>query len=401
MVVGAGQAGLAISRELARLDLEHVVLERGRVGDSWRSRWESFCLVTPNWTMQLPDQPYDGEDPDGFDSRDEIVSFLERYAARFDVPVREGVDVHSLRSRKSGGFVLETSDGTIESRRVVLATGAFQRQAGLPAGSRLPADLFQTDAGSYRSPSELPLGPVLIVGSGQTGCQIAEELAEAGRDVYLSCGRAPWLPRRIAGRDFVWWLYESGFLDATVESLPDPSARLWANVLAAGRRGGHDLHLRTLHEQGVVLLGHLVGVDGRRASFETDLLESLAWGDQKYMLLADLFDTSAAEAGIPTPGLPEPEPLEWTPRETLDLTGFAGVVFAGGFRPDYASWVHIPGAFDDLGFPIHQEGASPVADGLHFIGVHFLRKRKSSSFLGVCEDAPIVARRIAAAAEAA
>jgi len=283
------------------------------------------------------------------------------------------------------------------ARAVVLASGAFQRPTRLLSGSTLPTDLLPLDAGDYRSPTELPAGPVLVVGSGQSGCQIAEELVEAGRDVYLSCGRAPWLPRRIGDQDFVWWLYESGFLDATIDSLPEPRARLWANVLATGRQGGHDLHLRTLHEKGVVLLGHLAGVDGRRARFKPDLSESLAWGDQRYFQLIELFNTFAAESGIRKPELPEPAPLECDTSEALDLKGFAAIVFGGGFRPDYESWVRIPGAFDALGFPIHEDGASPVADGLYFIGVHFLRKRKSSSFTGVCEDAPIVARKIAEA----
>jgi putative flavoprotein involved in K+ transport len=397
VVLGAGQAGLAISRELARRDLEHVVLERGRVGESWRGRWESFCLVTPNWTMQLPDQPYVGENPDAFDARDEIVGFLERYATRFEVPVQEGVDVRSIHRREPAGFLLETSAGPLVTRGVVLATGAFQRPTRLLSSSTLPIHLLSLDAGDYRSPTELPVGPVLVVGSGQSGCQIAEELAEAGRDVFLSCGRAPWLPRRIGDHDFVWWLYESGFLDATVNALPEAGARLWANVLATGRNGGHDLHLRTLHEHGVVLLGHLAGVDGRRALFKPDLFESLAWGDQRYFQLLELFNTFAAKRGIPRPEVPEPAPLECDTPESLDLKGFAAIVFAGGFRPDYESWVCIPGAFDELGFPIHQDGASPVADGLYFIGVHFLRKRKSSSFTGVCEDAPIVASKIAEA----
>jgi putative flavoprotein involved in K+ transport len=395
VVVGAGQAGLAMSRELARRDLEHVVLERGRIGETWRGSRESFCLVTPNWTMQLPDQPYDGENPDAFDARDEIVGFLERYAARFEVPVHEGAEVRSLRPHEHGGFLLDTSVGPLLARGVVLATGAFQRPTKLLSGSTLPGGLLQVDAEDYRSPTMLPAGPVLVVGSGQSGCQIAEELAEAGRDVYLSCGRAPWLPRRIGDQDFVWWLYESGFLDATVDSLPEPGARLWANILATGRDGGHDLHLRTLHEMGVVLLGHLVGVEGHRARFRPDLSESLAWSDQRYFQLLELFSTFAVASGMPKPEVPEPAPIEGDARETLNLKGFAAIVLAGGFRPDYESWVDIPGAFDQLGFPIHAEGASPVADGLYFIGVHFLRKRKSSSFTGVAEDAAIVARRIA------
>ena len=235
---------------------------------------------------------------------------------------------------------------------------------------------------------------MLVVGSGQSGCQIAEELARAGRVVYLSCGRAPWLPRRVGDHDFVWWLYETGFVEATVGSLPEPGARLWGNVLASGKDGGHDLHLRTLQGDGVVLLGHLVGVDGRRARFKSDLSESLTWGDQRYLQLRELFVTFAAERGIPKPELPDPARFECDARDVLDLKGFAAIVFAGGFRPDYGSWVRIPGAFDELGFPIHEDGASTVASGLYFIGVHFLRKRKSSSFTGVCEDAPIVARAI-------
>ncbi len=394
VVIGAGQAGLAMSRELARCDLDHVVLERGRVGESWRGLWESFCLVTPNWTMQLPDQPYDGEDPHAFDARDEIVGFLERFAARFDVPVREDTEVRSLHRLEQGGFLLETSVGPLEARGVVLASGAFQRQTRLQSGSTLPAELLSLNARDYQSPTALPDGPVLVVGSGQSGCQIAEELAQAGREVYLSCGRAPWLPRKVGDHDFVWWLYETGFVEATVDSLPEPGARLWGNVLASGKDGGHDLHLRTLQRDGVVLLGRLVGVDGRRARFKSDLSESLAWGDQRYFQLRELFDTFAAERGIPKPELPDPAPFECDARDTLDLKSFAAILFAGGFRPDYESWVRIQGAFDELGFPIHEDGASPVADGLYFIGVHFLRKRKSSSFTGVCEDAPIVAGKI-------
>jgi putative flavoprotein involved in K+ transport len=345
--------------------------------------------------MQLPDQPYDGENPEAFDARDEIVGFLERYAARFEVPVQEGVAVRSLRPSVGGGFVLETSLGPLEARAVVLATGAYQRPLRPRGSSALPPDLLQLDVAGYESPEALPAGPVLIVGSGQSGCQIAEELAEAGRDVYLSCGRAPWLPRRIGDHDLFWWLKESGYLDAGVETLPEPRARLWANVLASGRHGGHDLHLRTLHELGVVLLGHFAGADGQRASFTADLSESLAWGDERYAQLMELFARFATETGIPRPEDPDPAPFDCDARESLDLKGFGAVVFAGGFRPDYESWVHIPGGFDDLGFPIHEGGASLAAEGLYFVGVHFLRKRKSSLFVGVGEDAAIIADKIA------
>jgi putative flavoprotein involved in K+ transport len=395
VIVGAGQAGLATSRELAERGVDHVVLERGTVGQSWRGRWESFCLVTPNWSMQLPGRPYDGDDPDAFDHRDEIVGFLERYAAENDSPVRDGVDVARLALAGGGGFRLTTSDGDLEAKRVVLSTGAYQRPHRPAPAASLPSGLLTLDVEDYVEPEALPAGPVLVVGSGQSGCQIAEEFHESGREVFLSCGRAPWAPRRIGDRDLVWWLEESGFFSAPAASLPDPSARLFANVLASGHGGGHDLHLRTLSALGVNLLGHFAGAEGHRAQFLADLGRSVEWGDARFGQLRELFTTFAAKEGLPPPDMPDPAPLATDAPEHVDLNGFGGVVFAGGFRPDYASWVDVPGGFDELGFPVHDDGASTVAPGLHFVGVHFLRTRKSSLFLGVGDDAAVVADAIA------
>jgi putative flavoprotein involved in K+ transport len=394
VVVGAGPAGLAMSYELSRLGVDHVVLEKARVGQTWRGRWDSFCLVTPNWTVQLPGHPYDGDDPDGFMARDEIVAYLERYAAAVEAPVHEGVDVTALRAG-AGGLTLATSEGEIDAHTVVLATGAYQRPHRPAAAGTLPADLLQIDVEDYRSPAELPDGPVLVVGSGQSGCQIAEELHRAGREVFVACGRAPWGPRRIGDRDLVWWALHSGYLDATVSSLPDPRARLVANVLATGHGGGHDLHLRTLQAMRVMLLGHFLGAQGRRARFAPDLAETVAWGDERHAQLMGLVRKVVAERGLAPVDLPPPEPFQADAPEELDLTGFGAVIFAAGFRPDHASWVHCPGAFDELGFPIHEDGACVAADGLHFVGVHFLRKRKSSIFLGIGEDAAVVAGRVA------
>jgi putative flavoprotein involved in K+ transport len=234
-----------------------------------------------------------------------------------------------------------------------------------------------------------------VVGSGQSGCQIAEELHHAGRDVYVACGRAGWAPRRIGDRDLVWWARETGFLDQAVGSLPEPRARLFANVVATGQGGGHDLHLRTLRAMGVTLLGHFVGAEGRRARFAPDLAEIVAWGDERHVQLMDLVRRTIAERGMAPIDIPPPEPFDGDAPEELDLTGFGAVVFACGFRPDHAAWVHCAGAFDELGYPIHEDGASATTEGLHFIGVHFLRKRKSSIFLGIGEDAAIVAGRVA------
>jgi putative flavoprotein involved in K+ transport len=395
VVVGAGPAGLAVSCELSRAGVEHLVLEKGRVGQTWRGRWDSFCLVTPNWTLQLPDFPYDGDDPDGFMLRDEVVDYLERYAAAIDAPLHEGVEVTAVRPRPEGGLSLETSEGALDASTVVLATGAYRRPHRPPAAAALPADLLQIDVEDYRSPAALPDGAVLIVGSGQSGCQIAEELHGAGRDVFVACGRAAWGPRRIGDRDLVWWALETGFLDQAVESLPDPRARLFANVVATGQGGGHDLHLRTLRAMGVTLLGHLIGAEGPRARFAPDLAQTVAWGDERHVQLMELVRKVVAERGLPAIEIPAPEPMDCRAPEELDLTGFGAVIFAAGFRPDHASWVHCPGAFDELGFPIHEGGASATADGLHFVGVHFLRKRKSSIFLGIGEDAAVVAGRVA------
>ena len=396
VIVGAGQAGLAVSRELTEAGIAHVVLERGRVGQTWRGRWDSFCLVTPNWFLQLPGYPYEGDDPDAFMLRDEVVAYLERYAAGFEAPVREGIEVTALSSGPDGGFLLETSAGEIMAGTVVLSTGAYQRPHRPAGAATLPEDLHQIDVEDYRNPAELPSGPVLVVGSGQSGCQIAEELHRAGREVFLACGRASWFPRRLGDRDLAWWGLETGFLDAPLSSLPSPAARLAANVQASGVGGGHDLHYRTLQKMGVTLLGHFLGAEGRHAHFAPDLGESVAWGDERHAQLVDLVRKLVAERGLPPPEIPEPEPLKTDAPEELNLTGFGAVVFAGGFRPDYESWVRIPGAFDELGFPVHEEGASTVAAGLYFVGVHFLRKRKSSLLGGVGEDATIVARQIAA-----
>jgi len=395
-VIGAGQAGLALSHELSHAGVEHVVLERGRVGETWRGRWDSFCLVTPNWTVQLPGGHYQGDDPDGFMPRDEIVGHLVGYAHGFQAPVREGVNVSALGSSDDGGFLLRTSSGDVRARQVVLASGGYQKPHRPPGADQLPASLHVIDAEDYTNPEALPPGKVLVMGSGQTGCQLAEDLFQAGRGVYLACGRAPWWPRRLEGRDTVAWIVETPFLEATVADLPSPLARLGANPQASGRQGGHDLHYRTLHTLGVNLLGHFIGVEGGVAHFAPDLAESVAFGDTRYADLCRLIRKSCAERGVEAPEMPPPPPFEASPPERLELSGLGAIIFTSGFRPDYTSWVSFPAAFDELGFPIQQDGSSTIVPGLHFMGVHFQRKRKSATFLGVAEDAAVLAERIAA-----
>ncbi|HYM95707.1 MAG TPA: NAD(P)-binding domain-containing protein [Candidatus Sulfotelmatobacter sp.] len=401
VVIGAGQAGLAVSRELKTRGIDHVVFERGRIGETWRGRWDSFCLVTPNWSVRLPGHPYDGSDPDGFMPRDEIVAYLQRYAGAVQAPVREGVAVRAISGRGDGGFTLDTSEGPVLARQLVLCTGAYQRPHRPEAAASLPQGLYAIDVDDYHNPQALPAGRVLVVGSGQSGCQLAEELHDAGRDVVLACGRAPWATRRIGDRDVVWWVIETGFWDAPLSSLTTPDARLFANVLATGHGGGHDMHLRTLQRMGVRLAGRFLGVLDGQVRFGSDLMETVAWGDQRYADFADLVRKTARQKALAVPQIEPPPPFENEPIECLPVEEFQAVLFAGGFRPDYGRWVHLPRAFDAMGFPLQQDGASTVVPGLYFAGVHFLRKRQSSLLYGVGEDAAIVAESVARRAAAA
>ena len=394
LVIGGGSAGLSVSHELTGRGIDHVVLERGRIGQAWRDRWDSFCLVTPNWSVRLPGGAYAGDDPDGFMPRDDIVDHLISYASASGAPVQEGVEVRTI-DRTPGGFIARTSAGDLRAARVVLCTGAFQKPHRPAGADSLPAGLLQIDIEGYGNADHLPPGPVLIVGSGQSGAQLAEELREAGRDVFLSCGRAPWAPRHLGDRDLFWWLEASGFMDQPAAMLPSPAARLFSNPLASGHDGGHDLHLRTLRAKGVTLVGRFLGATAEEARFAPNLAESVAWGDDRYRDLRMLLLRTADGLGMQPPEMPDPEPFDDRAPESVSLAGLGAVVFTGGFRPDYRSWLPWPDAFDDVGFPIQQDGASTVVDGLYFAGVHFMRTRKSSILMGVGDDASVVAGAIA------
>ncbi len=280
----------------------------------------------------------------------------------------------------------------------------LQSRVWEPSGRRLLEEIGDSrgaralDVGCERS---LPPGRVLVVGSGQSGCQIAEELHDAGREVFLACGKAPWAPRRLGDRDLVWWAAETGFLDMSAESLPTPAARLGANVLVTGHGGGRDLNLRTLRERGITLTGHFLGARNGRARFAPDLAQSVAWGDERYEQFMSLVRKLVAERGLGLPEIEPPSRFDPTAPESLDLAGFGAVLFAGGFRPDYGSLLPWPEALDDLGFPHQRNGASTVIPGLYFLGVHFMRKRKSATLVGMGEDATVVAGLIATRLRAA
>jgi putative flavoprotein involved in K+ transport len=400
IVIGAGPAGLAVSYELQHHGVDHIVLERGRVGQSWRDRWDSFCLVTPNWYVQLPGGAYAGDDPDGFMVRDQIVEHLERYAQGFGAPVLDQVEVTGLRATPGRGFTVDTSEGQMRGDAVVVASGAFQRPHR-PAAAELPAHVLVIDAERYTRPDDLPTGRVLVVGSGQTGCQIADELHRSGRKVVLACGKAGWAPRRVDGRDIVSWLVETPFLDQSVDDLPSPLARLAANFQTSGRNRGVDLNYRTLLAEGVTLTGRLLGASGATLRFADDLHESVAWGDARYADISNLLRQAATDRGVPVPELPEAPPFTADAPDEMSARDLGAVVFTSGYRPAYRDWVQHPEAFDELGFPIQRDGASCAVPGLYFMGTHFLRKRKSSTLFGMGEDAAIVAAAIAGGANVA
>jgi putative flavoprotein involved in K+ transport len=321
-----------------------------------------------------------------------MVAHLERYRAEMDAPVLEGVEVHTLEPR-GDGFELSTSDGPMSARSVVVCTGAYQRALSPPGTDGLPAHVTMLDTRAYRNPAMVPDGVVLVVGSGQSGCQITEDLVDAGRSVILSCGRAPWVPRCIGDHDVFWWALETGFMSGTVETLPSPEARLVAQLTASGVDGGHDLHPRALQAKGVTLVGRFVGAEDGQLRFADDLAESIAWGDARYRDFSGLVERLCTERGLEVPDLPDPAPFVADVSPPVDARSIGSVIFSGGFRPDY-SWVHVTGGFDQMGFPAQVDGASTAVPGLFFVGVHFLRTRKSSLLCGVGEDAAIVAGAI-------
>lgn len=392
-IIGGGQAGLATSWFLKDAGVDHVVLEAGRVAETWRTRrWDSFCLVTPNWGVSLPGADYEGPDPDGFMSLAELITFFQDWSDSFEAPVEENTRVSSLEI-EGRDFILSLPGRKLRARGVVVASGGFQRAHRPARAERLPASLHQILAEDYRNPSAVPPGSVLIVGSGQTGCQMAEELHGTGRSVYLACGRAPWTPRQLEGRDFVWWSRVSGWLDREAASLPSPAARLGANVQATGNRGGHDMHYRTLHEQGVRLLGRYLGVDGSKMFFADDLAASVDFGDARLRNMLESFEVYCNAIGRQAPLFEWPEPLRLkTPTQLdVDVEGIKTVIWTTGYRPDYG-WIKAA-AFDAFGFPVQTDGRSTVP-GLYFVGVPWMRKFKSAILYGVGEDAEIVSRQI-------
>jgi len=403
-IIGAGHAGLAVSKLLTDRGVEHVVLERSRVAARWRDeRWDSFTLLTPNWATWLPGWHYDGTDPHGFMGREAVVSYFERYARSFAAPLREDTEVTSLEPDADGGYRLRAGEQELRAASVVVATGPFQTPRIPDWSARIPAEVLQVHSSVYRCPAQLPAGAVLVVGSGPSGQQIAEDLQRAGREVHLAVGRHRRVPRRYRGRDYYWWYELGGYYERTAEELPPgrPRGDGVAPVLT-GFDGGHDLDLRRLHANGVALYGRALDCSGGRVRFATDMLESLTAGDRAYHEFTDWVESrlfrfeglfADREECVSLPDPPE-SPAELD----LDAAGVSAVVWASGFRPDYASWVR-PAVLDEAGFPVHKRGVTS-APGLYFVGVPWLHRLRSPFIRGAEEDARYLVSKIVASTAA-
>lgn len=401
VVIGAGQAGLATSWHLARRGIRHRILERGRIGEAWRTqRWDSFCLVTPNWSITLPGAAYAGPDPDGFMARDDFVAHLERWAEGFAAPVELGVTVTRIGGAP-GDFRLATTAGEIGAANVVVATSTYQTPRLPDCAAALPRRVTSIVASDYRNPGALPLGAVLIVGSGQTGCQLAEEIHGAGRATYLCVGGTGRLPRRHRGRDVIAWQRDMGYLDRTPDMLEHPSHRFRGDPHLSGRGGGRTLSLHDLRRDGVVLLGGLRGFDGARAQLADDLEAKLRHADAFAANIRRLIDAHIASQAINAPAPSAAElsgepPASWSATSPavldLDAAGVSTVIWATGFRFDF-SWIDFP-VLDAFGYPRTTVSASAVP-GLYFMGLNWMHKRKSGIIYGVGEDAAWTAAYIA------
>jgi putative flavoprotein involved in K+ transport len=404
LVIGGGQAGLATSYWLKHAAIEHLVLEgRRELGGSWHSRWDSFHLVAPNFTLLLPGMPYDGPDPDAFMPRAGVLEYVRRYAATVAPPLRLGAAVRQLGLRDAR-FEAHTEQEVFVAHRVVLTTGPYQRPKVPAPAWRLAPHIQQLHSDDYRRPAQLADGAVLVVGSGQSGTQIAEELHRSGREVHLAVSMCPRAPRRYRGRDVTWWLVQTylhgdevGVHFPTVAELPSPAHRFMCQPQLSGTEDGHDIDLRDFARRGIHLHGRLEAVHGARVHFSADLAQRLAFADTAFdQMFGRLIDAYIAAAGIDAPRDDRPPPDHFAPPTVaeldLDRAGVRSVLWATGYRLDF-SWVQLP-IFDQWGYPRHTRGVTEQR-GLYAVGLPWLHSLPSAVFAGVGADAAHIVEHIA------
>jgi putative flavoprotein involved in K+ transport len=399
LVIGGGQAGLAISYHLSKQKIEHKVLEKAaQAGRAWRNLWDSFMLLTPNWSFRLPGAEYKGGNPDGFLSREEVIAHFERYIQDHDIPVQFNARVEAVeRLAKKKGYLVRSGVGDFEAKNVVVATGMFQNPKFPPYAAEISSKVTQLHSSHYRNPRMLPEGAVLVVGSAQSGCQIAEELYQSGRKVYLCVGSAGRAPRRYRGWDVFGWLLQLGFFDRTVDNLSSAKEKFAGNPHLSGRDGGHTINLHQFARDGVQLLGRIAGANKNTIYLINDLNESLAKADKFEADLVRMIDKFILNNGIDVP--PETLPnlkdgyaVEKVLELDLDAKGINTIIWAHGFAFDF-SMVKLP-VTDVDGYPIQQRGVTDFP-GLYFIGLPWLSKYKSGLLAGVGEDAGYVASHLA------
>jgi putative flavoprotein involved in K+ transport len=409
IIIGAGQAGLGISYFLQQSNLKHIVFERGRIGESWLSqRWDSFKLNTPNFMNVLPGLAYDGSEPDGFWGPDELIHYFQRYVEHFHLPVQTGTTVLSVENTEGEEhFIVKIkTDGQAEesvmSRSVIIASGSLQTPKYPPLHSRLPRNINQLHTANYHNPRELPPGAVVVVGSGQSGCQIVEDLLSAGRTVYLCTSKVGRAPRRYRGREILEWWIDMKFVDVTYASLEDKAVSRASQPQISGLgRYGHTVSLQSLAGQGALILGRLLDVEGNTLILSDEAAVHVHFADIFSQQLKDAIDTYLSQADITLPPLeddpadiPDQQARCVSPLRQLNLreAKVGTVIWATGFTGDF-SWIKLP-VLDKEGRPIHKRGISPVR-GLYFIGFPWLNSRKSGIIYGIEDDARYLAGVVA------
>jgi putative flavoprotein involved in K+ transport len=401
IIIGGGQAGLATSYYLKQQGVEHLVLEQAAAaGNAWRNdRWDSFSLNTPNWSFRLPGAVYRGDGPDGFMHKADVVASFEQYVERFHLPVQYGAQVNLVEPLANGkGYRVQTSEEEWEVQQVVMANGLYQSPKIPSFAANLSSRITQLHSGHYRNPGLLPPGAVLVVGSAQSGSQIAEELYLSGRKVYLCTGSAGRAPRRYRGKDIYEWMHLSGFLDRTLDKLPSPQAKFAGNPHVSGRDGGRTINLHQFVRDGVTLTGHIQGGEGNTIHLAGDLKENLAKADKLEADLVKMVDDYITRKGldIPTETLPILRDGYEVPEITeldLQVTGITTIIWAMGYRFDF-SLVQLP-VRDTDGFPIQKQGVTAFP-GLYFVGLPWTDKMNSGLLLGVGESAEHIASQIVA-----
>jgi len=399
-IVGGGQAGLSMSYCLKERSLDHIVFEKNQVGYSWRAkRWDTFCLVTPNWQCQLPGYPYAGNDPHGFMQRDEIVQYITAYAASFDPPLQEGVEVLKvLKNEAEGVFAITTSIGDFTADQVVIAVGSYHTPKLPDLSARFPGAIVQFHSSEYKNPESLPDKAVLVVGTGQSGCQIAEDLHLAGKQVHLCVGGAPRSPRRYRGKDVVDWLDQMGYYDLSIDDHPQKEkARSNTNHYVTGRDGGREIDLRQFAREGMQLHGKLKQVSNSTLEFAANLKQNLDQADTVAENIKKSIDSFIEKNHLHAPTEPPYQPV-WQPETellTLDYkqANIGAIIWCTGYQSDF-SWIEVP-VFDGKGYPGHDRGVTGVR-GLYFLGLPWLYTWGSGRFSGVARDAAYLADTIAA-----